>query len=62
MKDLHLVMDLDKLAKLYQELDYHSLQYIVDTDDYNDKNGRCQLNNDHFVSFVILHKFRGYKL
>lgn len=39
MKDLHLVMDLDKLAKLYQELDYHSLQDIVDTDDYNDKNG-----------------------
>lgn len=39
MKDLHLVMDLNKLAKLYQELDCHSLQYIVDTDDYNDKTG-----------------------
>lgn len=39
MRNLHLVMDLDKLAKLYQELDSHSLQYIVDTDDYNDKNG-----------------------
>lgn len=39
MRDLHLVMDLDKISELYQELDYHSLQYIVDTDDYNDKNG-----------------------
>lgn len=39
MRDLHLVMDLNKLAKLYQALDYHSLQYIVDTDDHNDKNG-----------------------
>lgn len=39
MKDLHLVMDLDTLAELYQELDCHSLQYIVDTDDYNNKNG-----------------------
>lgn len=39
MRDLHIVMDLNKLAKLFQELDYHSLQYIVDNDDYNDKNG-----------------------
>ena len=39
MRDQHLVMDLDKLAALFQELDYHSLQYIVDTDDYNDRNG-----------------------
>lgn len=39
MRDLHIVMDLYKLANLFQELDYHSLQYIVDTDDYNNKNG-----------------------
>ena len=46
MKDLHLVMDLDTLAELYQELDCHSLQYIVDTDDYNNKNGH---NPTYFI-------------
>ena len=39
MRDLHLVMDLDKLAKLFQELEDRDLQDIVVNDDYNDKNG-----------------------
>lgn len=36
MRDLHLVMDLDKLAKLFQELEDRDLQDIVVNDDYNE--------------------------
>lgn len=39
MRSLHLVMDLEKLAKLFQELENRDLQDIVKTDYYNDKNG-----------------------
>ena len=39
MRDLHIVMDLYKLANLFQELEIRDLQNIVEDDVYNDKNG-----------------------